>query len=92
MKISKSAMAKRMGTSRAQVDRLLDPKNPSVDVADLDHAAHAVGVSASGFDAGLAGATDRRGDGLERRSARPLDAGPHGVLGGGPFKAERGRP
>jgi antitoxin HicB len=41
--ISKSAMAKRMHTSRAQVDRLLDPDNPSVTLNTLDHAARAVG-------------------------------------------------
>jgi antitoxin HicB len=41
--ISKSAMAKRMHTSRAQVDRLLDPKNPSVTLNTLDHAARALG-------------------------------------------------
>ena len=41
--ISKSAMAKRMHTSRAQVDRLLDPNNHSVTLNTLRQAAHAVG-------------------------------------------------
>ena len=41
--ISKSAMAKRMHTSRTQVDRLLDPKNHSVTLNTLDLAARAVG-------------------------------------------------
>lgn len=43
LNISKSAMARRMNTSRAQVDRLLDPENPSVTLNTLDHAALAVG-------------------------------------------------
>lgn len=43
LKISKSAMAERMHTSRAQVDRLLDPENHSVTLNTLDHAARAVG-------------------------------------------------
>ena len=43
LNISKSAMAKRMHTSRAQVDRLLDPDNRSVTLNTLDHAARAVG-------------------------------------------------
>ncbi len=42
-KISKTAMAARMNTSRRQLDRLLDPKNPSVTLATLRRAATAVG-------------------------------------------------
>ena len=42
--ISKSAMAKRMGTSRPAVDRLLDPANPSVTLSTLERAAVAVGM------------------------------------------------
>jgi len=42
-KISKTAMAARMKTSRRQLDRLLDPKNPSVTLATLRRAASAVG-------------------------------------------------
>jgi len=41
--LSKSAMAARMRTSRRQLDRLLDPKNPSVTLATLRRAASAVG-------------------------------------------------
>ncbi len=42
-KLSKTAMAARMKTSRRQLDRLLDPKNPSVTLATLQRAASAVG-------------------------------------------------
>jgi antitoxin HicB len=41
--LSKSALAKRMNTSRAQLDRLLDPTNESVTLDTLVRAAHAVG-------------------------------------------------
>lgn len=41
--LNKTAMAKRMGTTRAQVDRLLDPANPSATLATLVKAANAVG-------------------------------------------------
>jgi antitoxin HicB len=41
--LSKSAMAARMKTSRRQLDRLLDQKNPSVTLATLRRAASAVG-------------------------------------------------
>ncbi|MEA2905993.1 MAG: hypothetical protein QOI12_3380 [Alphaproteobacteria bacterium] len=42
-KLSKKHMAERMKTSRAQLDRLLDPTNESVTLATLTRAAHAVG-------------------------------------------------
>jgi antitoxin HicB len=42
-RLSKSAMAARMKTSRRQLDRLLDPNNPSVTLATLRRAASAVG-------------------------------------------------
>jgi len=42
-KLSKTEMAKRMQTSRAAVDRLLDPENDSVTLATLFKAATAVG-------------------------------------------------
>lgn len=42
-KITKTAMASRMRTSRRQLDRLLDPKNPSVTLSTLRRAANAVG-------------------------------------------------
>ncbi len=41
--LSKVAMARRMHTTRAQLDRLLDPDNPSVTLATLQRAAKAVG-------------------------------------------------
>ena len=41
--LTKSAMAARMKTSRRQLDRLLDPNNPSVTLATLRRAASAVG-------------------------------------------------
>jgi hypothetical protein len=41
--LTKSAFAKRMRTSRAQLDRLLDPANESVTLGTLARAAHAVG-------------------------------------------------
>lgn len=41
--LTKSALARRMKTSRAQLDRLLDPDNESVTLGTLTRAAHAVG-------------------------------------------------
>jgi antitoxin HicB len=41
--LTKSELAKRMQTSRAQLDRLLDPENESVTLATLARAAQAVG-------------------------------------------------
>ncbi len=42
-KISKLEMARRMRTSRAALDRLLDPENASVTLQTLSRAARAVG-------------------------------------------------
>jgi antitoxin HicB len=42
-KISKKAMAERMGTSRSQLDRLLDPENSAVHLLTIAKAARAVG-------------------------------------------------
>jgi antitoxin HicB len=42
-RLTKSALAKRMKTSRAQLDRLLDPENESVTLGTLTRAAKAVG-------------------------------------------------
>jgi hypothetical protein len=42
-RMTKSAMATRMRTSRRQLDRLLDPKNSSVTLSTLRRAASAVG-------------------------------------------------
>jgi DNA-binding Xre family transcriptional regulator len=41
--LTKTELAKRMKTSRAQLDRLLDPDNESVTLATLTRAAQAVG-------------------------------------------------
>ena len=41
--ISKSDMARRMRTSRASLDRLLDPENNSVTLQTLERAAEALG-------------------------------------------------
>ena len=42
-KLSKSAMARKMSTSRSSLDRLLDPDNESVTLHTLRKAAHAIG-------------------------------------------------
>jgi DNA-binding Xre family transcriptional regulator len=42
-KISKKTMAERMGTSRSQLDRLLDPENSAVHLQTIARAARAVG-------------------------------------------------
>ncbi|MGV1013834.1 MAG: helix-turn-helix domain-containing protein [Methyloceanibacter sp.] len=42
-KLTKSELARRMQTSRAQLDRLLDPDNESVTLGTLTRAAQAVG-------------------------------------------------
>jgi poly(A) polymerase Pap1 len=42
-KISKVAMARRMNTSRAALDRLLDPGNSAVTLQTLSRAANAIG-------------------------------------------------
>jgi hypothetical protein len=44
-RLTKTAMAARMKTDRRQLDRLLDPANPSVTLATLRKAAAAVGRS-----------------------------------------------
>jgi antitoxin HicB len=41
--LTKSELAKRMKTSRAQLDRLLDPENESVTLGTLTRAAKAIG-------------------------------------------------
>jgi antitoxin HicB len=44
-KLSKMKMAEAMKTSRAQLDRLLDPKSGNVTLATMQKAANAVGKS-----------------------------------------------
>jgi len=41
--VKKTPLAKRMQTSRAALDRLLDPSNPSVTLATLNRAARSLG-------------------------------------------------
>ncbi|QXD13929.1 helix-turn-helix domain-containing protein [Rhodocaloribacter litoris] len=41
--LTKTEMAKRMRTSRASLNRLLDPSNPSVTLQTLERAARALG-------------------------------------------------
>ncbi len=41
--VSKVTLARRMSTSRAQLDRLLDPENPSVTLGTISRAAKALG-------------------------------------------------
>jgi len=42
-KMSVTALAKTMGTSRAAVDRILDPKNSSITLQTMEKAARALG-------------------------------------------------
>lgn len=42
-RLTKSAMARRMGATRAQLDRLLNPENPSTTLTTLVKAAGALG-------------------------------------------------
>lgn len=42
--ISKTEMAERMNTSRAALDRILDPDNCSITLATMDKAARSVGA------------------------------------------------
>ncbi len=41
--LSKSELARRMGTSRSALERLLDPSNPSVTLLTIERAAKALG-------------------------------------------------
>ena len=45
--VTKTEMARRMETSRAQLDRLLDPSNSSVTLATIAKAAKAIGKKMS---------------------------------------------
>ena len=42
-KLSRKSLAERMGTSRSQISRLLDPRNGNVTLATLERAAAIVG-------------------------------------------------
>jgi antitoxin HicB len=44
-KVSRTRLAERMGTSRSQVNRLLDPKDGNVTIKTLQRAAQIVGRS-----------------------------------------------
>lgn len=41
--LTKTAMARKMQTSRSALDRLLDPSNPSITLQTMDRAAKALG-------------------------------------------------
>ena len=41
--ITKTSLAAKLKTSRSQLDRILDPENPSVTIEVLERVAHAVG-------------------------------------------------
>lgn len=41
--LTKSYLARELGTSRSQVERLLDPDNTTITLASLDRLAHALG-------------------------------------------------
>jgi len=72
-RITKSEMAKRMGTSRSQLERLLDPQNPHVLLETVQKAATAVGKRLT------IGLTDAAGT---KRAARcGLIAGSGTILG-----------
>lgn len=43
--LTKTALAREMGTSRAALDRLLDPENDSVTLRTMQKAAHVLGRS-----------------------------------------------
>lgn len=43
-RLSKTALARRMNTSRASLERLLDPENASVTLLTLERAARALGL------------------------------------------------
>jgi antitoxin HicB len=43
-KLTKTQLARRMGTSRSALERLLDPDNPSVTLLTLERAAKALGT------------------------------------------------
>jgi antitoxin HicB len=47
LKMSKNALAKRMGTSRPAIDRLLNPNNTSLTFASLNRATQALGLDFS---------------------------------------------
>jgi DNA-binding Xre family transcriptional regulator len=65
--ISKKAMAERMGTSRSQLDRLLDPENSAVHLQTIAKAARAVGkrIRLEMIDAAQPGAEQGIRQGLE---------------------------
>ena len=43
-RITKSNLAKRLETSRSQLDRILDPENTAITIEVLERVAHAVGT------------------------------------------------
>jgi plasmid maintenance system antidote protein VapI len=43
-RITKSNLAKRLETSRSQLDRILDPENTAITIEVLERVAHTVGT------------------------------------------------
>jgi antitoxin HicB len=66
LKLSKAGLAKRLGTSRPAVDRLLDPKNTSLTLATLGRA-----TSALGLDFDLIFSESKRAGGSKSARKRP---------------------
>ena len=73
--MSKNALAKRMGTSRPAIDRLLDPQNTSLTFASLSRATQALGLdfSIAFFEAKRPRAprSTRRGKATRRAAKKP---------------------
>lgn len=68
LKLSKAGLAKRLGTSRPAVDRLLDPKNTSLTLATLGRATRALGLD---FSITFSEAEPRVPKTPKKRSQRP---------------------
>jgi hypothetical protein len=66
LKLSKAGLAKRLGTSRPAVDRLLDPKNTSMTLATLGRA-----TSVLGLDFDLTFSESKRAGGSKTTRKRP---------------------
>ena len=67
--ITKNTMAKRLSTSRSQIDRLLDPAHVGVSIETIARAAKAVGKRVT-FQVVDAGTTHRRAEMTGREAAR----------------------
>jgi hypothetical protein len=74
MKVSTSEMARRMGTSRSAVSRLLDPESSGVTLDSLIRASAAVGMRLEPrlVEIGASGRTGRRAPRPSRRAPVPV--------------------